>query len=151
GESHIEFLGSREGIASAKMEITEGLKPGGTVIYDGDEPLLAKLYRQSAVTCGFGEDNDLSISSVHQVQDRLQFYLNGENIRYELPMLGKYQVKNATYAIAAARGLYVPHTEISEALKQLEITMMRFQSLSGKQGSLLVNDAYNASPTSMKA
>lgn len=40
GESHMQDLGSREGIAKAKSEITIGLKKEGTFIYDGDEPLL---------------------------------------------------------------------------------------------------------------
>ncbi|MBU5909844.1 UDP-N-acetylmuramoyl-tripeptide--D-alanyl-D-alanine ligase, partial [Vibrio cholerae O1] len=38
GESHMQDLGSREGIAKAKSEITIGLKDNGTFIYDGDEP-----------------------------------------------------------------------------------------------------------------
>lgn len=40
GESHMQDLGSREGIAKAKAEISFGLKPQGLFIYDGDEPLL---------------------------------------------------------------------------------------------------------------
>lgn len=41
GNMHIEQLGSREAIRDAKMEIREGLRPGGTLILNGDEPLLA--------------------------------------------------------------------------------------------------------------
>lgn len=40
GTSHIEFLGSREGICKAKLEILEGLQEGGAAVLCGDEPLL---------------------------------------------------------------------------------------------------------------
>src|SRR5690606_39023857 len=40
GESHIEYLGSRKGIAKAKMEITKGMSNDGIIVIDGDEPLL---------------------------------------------------------------------------------------------------------------
>jgi UDP-N-acetylmuramoyl-tripeptide--D-alanyl-D-alanine ligase len=43
GVSHIEKLGSRQGILKAKLEILEGLKPGGTVVLNGDDPLLKSL------------------------------------------------------------------------------------------------------------
>ncbi|MCC3238118.1 UDP-N-acetylmuramoyl-tripeptide--D-alanyl-D-alanine ligase, partial [Pediococcus acidilactici] len=43
GEAHIEFFKTRDRIADAKMEITDGLKEDGCFIFDGDEPLLAEL------------------------------------------------------------------------------------------------------------
>lgn len=151
GESHIEFLGSRKGIAKAKMEITDGLKEDGKVIYDGDEPLLAVLHQQPSVSCGFGEENDLVITSVGESEGIHRFLLNKESKRFEIPMLGKHSIKNATFAIAVAKELNVSGREIAEELQELEVTPMRFQQLQGKSGSLLINDAYNASPTSMKA
>lgn len=151
GESHIEFLGSREGIAKAKMEITDGLKAGGQMIYDGDEPLLSVLNQQTSVSCGFHEGNDIQITSVEETSDGVSFSLNGENLSYEIPVLGKHNVKNAVFAIAAARKLGVADDEIHEALRELKVTTMRFEQLPGKNNSLLINDAYNASPTSMQA
>src|SRR5699024_6359317 len=102
-------------------------------------------------TCGFDEENDLRLTSVQHVQDRLRFSLDEGKVNYVIPMFGKHQAKNAAYAIAAARELHVPDREIASALKNVEITNMRFQQLKGKNDSLLINDAYNASPTAMKA
>ncbi|HEX7063873.1 MAG TPA: UDP-N-acetylmuramoyl-tripeptide--D-alanyl-D-alanine ligase [Bacillales bacterium] len=151
GESHIEFLGSREGIAKAKMEIVEGLKPAGKVIYDGDEPLLAPLKEFSSVSCGYLEGNHIQITSVEAMESGLEFSLRGEETQYLIPMLGKHNVKNASFAIAVARELGLSDSEVSNALKHLSITKMRFEQLEGQNGALLINDAYNASPTSMKA
>lgn len=151
GESHIEFLGSREGIAKAKMEITDGLKPNGTMIFDGDEPLLAVLKERASIACGYKENNDLRITSVEPMGSGLCFSLNGEESVYEMPLLGEHNVKNATYAIALARTLGLSESEIAYGLRELAITGMRFEQLPGKNGALLINDAYNASPTSMKA
>ncbi len=55
GEAHIEFFGTRDKIADAKMEIIQSLKADGTFIYDGDEPLLtvrAQTVDQQQVTFG---------------------------------------------------------------------------------------------------
>ena len=61
GEAHIEFFGTRDKIADAKMEIDDGLKEDGVFIYDGDEPLLterAKSVSQSQKTFGRSENVD---------------------------------------------------------------------------------------------
>ncbi|HET7522394.1 MAG TPA: UDP-N-acetylmuramoyl-tripeptide--D-alanyl-D-alanine ligase [Bacillales bacterium] len=150
GESHIEFLGSREGIARAKMEITEGMKRGGKVIFDGDEPLLGRLRERPSVACGYGGNNDLRITSVEMVREGLHFSLHGHR-RFYIPVSGKHNAKNAAFAVAVAKELGLPYSEIAERLADLSVTGMRFQQLQGKNGSLLINDAYNASPTSMKA
>ncbi|HET7656672.1 MAG TPA: UDP-N-acetylmuramoyl-tripeptide--D-alanyl-D-alanine ligase [Bacillales bacterium] len=150
GESHIEFLGSREGIATAKMEILDGLKPGGKVIYDGDEPLLDKLKKVASVACGFDQGNDFVITDVQHLDTGVQFSLNEGDTQYKIPVLGEHNVKNATFAIAAASELGLSTEEIREALMELTLTKMRFEQVHGQNGAMLINDAYNASPTSMK-
>src|SRR5699024_431179 len=63
GESHIEYLGSREGIAQAKLEITHCLSEEGKLIIDGDEPLI-RVHNtfNRTLSCGFKTENDLVIS-----------------------------------------------------------------------------------------
>ncbi|HEX6922619.1 MAG TPA: UDP-N-acetylmuramoyl-tripeptide--D-alanyl-D-alanine ligase [Bacillales bacterium] len=151
GESHIEFLGSREGIAKAKMEIVDGLKPGGKVIFDGDEPLLAPLQKRASVSCGYFEGNQMQINSVESTEEGLSFTLSNDGHQFEIPVLGRHNVKNATFAIAVARELGLTDSVIAKALRELTITKMRFERLQGENGALLINDAYNASPTSMQA
>lgn len=150
GESHIEFLGSREGIAKAKLEIIDGFRTGSKLIVDGDEPLLKNTNPNiSVIKSGFEADNDLVISKVIFLNER--HYFTVLNHEFELSLLGRHNVKNATYAIAIGLELGVPVNLIKEALSEIKITGMRLERSKGKNDVLIINDAYNSSPTSMKA
>jgi UDP-N-acetylmuramoyl-tripeptide--D-alanyl-D-alanine ligase len=149
GESHIEFLGSRAGIAKAKLEITAGMEDGFLVI-DGDEPLLTEAsVSQPTFKVGYSSDCDWVITSVETKEKGTAFHLNGAV--YDMPLHGKHNVKNVALALAIADRLGVPNEICHRALKQLKITGMRFEVLKGQKQTRLINDAYNSSPTSMKA
>lgn len=151
GESHIEYLGSREGIAKAKMEIMDGLKLEGKIIFDGDEPLLfTNIVSEGSIRCGKNTDNDFILSHIHTNIKGVSFSVN-ETEQFELPMIGDHNAKNALFAIVLGNEMEIEIDEIKEALKKVEITGMRLERFKGRNGSLLINDAYNSSPTSMKA
>ncbi|MCT2538061.1 UDP-N-acetylmuramoyl-tripeptide--D-alanyl-D-alanine ligase [Aquibacillus koreensis] len=150
GESHIEYLGSRQGIAQAKLEIMAGLKKGGLLFIDGDEPLLDNLHdKENIKTIGFKDGNDHVIKDFDMTVSSSLFTLNDTPFR--LQMLGKHNVKNASMAIEIAIRLQVPIEKIKRSLVNLELTGMRFEIIQGINGVTIINDAYNASPTSMKA
>lgn len=151
GESHIEYLGSRAGIAKAKLEIITGMKSSGSLIIDGDEALLQKdQLAENTITCGFSSSNDLQINSCEIKTDGTIFELsNGFN--YEVPLLGRHHAQNATYVIALAQLLQIEQSLIKQGLLELKQTAMRFEMIQGRNGVSIINDAYNASPTSMKA
>lgn len=151
GDSHMEQLGSRAGIAQAKLEITEGLKPDGYLLCDGDEPLLAQFnHYPRTIKCGFNGDNDDRITSFSTNENGVDFKLNDRD-SFHLPLLGTYNAKNATYAIVTARLFGIQQDLIQKSLAQAKLTGMRLERKTGLNGSLIINDAYNASPTSMKA
>jgi len=151
GESHIEFLESREGIAKAKSEIIEGMHPGDLLVIDGDEQLLEELKHEQVhvVSCGYGESSDWLISDVKGNKEGSTFKVKGKD--YAIPVLGIHNVKNATYVIAVANYLNLTDESVFARLKVLEHTAMRLECIVGQKGTLIINDAYNASPTSMKA
>lgn len=151
GESHIEYLGSREGIAQAKSEITAGLKQNGKVLVDGDEPLLAPLHtREGVVSCGFDSKNQYVLSNIDMNDRGSQFTIN-EAHAFEINLPGKHNVKNASFAIVIAQQLGMSQEQIQEGLRAMDLTGMRLERIEGKNGVTLINDAYNASPTSMMA
>lgn len=151
GESHIEFLGSREAIASAKLEILHGLKQDGKLIIDGDEDLFASIrHEEHVITCGFDVQNDVIIKQVEVGSNQTKFKLMND-LTYMVPLLGKHHAQNASYAITLGKQLSISDHMIKKGLLSLESTSMRFELLEGKFGVTIVNDAYNASPTSMKA
>ena len=155
GESHIEFFKSREGIAKAKFEITNGMKKDGYFVYNGDEVLLKTLVDSSdinATSCGENSYNDIILENYTITRDKIDFKLNISDEKYFTKLKGKHNLYNIMFATAIASKIGLTNEEIRKAIKNtVEITGMRLQSIPYKEDSLIINDAYNASPTSMKA
>ena len=155
GESHIEFFKSREGIAKAKFEITNGMKKDGYFVYNGDEVLLKTLVDSSkinATSCGENSYNDIILENYTITRDKIDFKLNISDEPYFTKLKGKHNLYNIMFATAIASKIGLTNEEIRKAIENtVEITGMRLQSIPYKEDSLIINDAYNASPTSMKA
>lgn len=155
GESHLLDLGSREGIADAKMEIVEGLKPDGVLIYNGDEPLLLDRITDTAfrkISFGRSLTNDYFPADIKPGQDAMNFTIEKEGTHtFALPVLGTHNVLNSLAAIAVGREMGISYEEIAKGLQELKLTNMRMEVSFGANGEKIINDAYNASPTSVKA
>ena len=155
GESHIEFFKSREGIAKAKFEITNGMKKDGYFVYNGDEVLLKILVESSdikATACGENSYNDIILENYIIARDKIDFKLNISEEHYFTKLKGKHNLYNIMFAVAIASKIGLTNAEIQKAIENtVEITGMRLQSIPYRENSLIINDAYNASPTSMKA
>ncbi|MFT8320212.1 MAG: UDP-N-acetylmuramoyl-tripeptide--D-alanyl-D-alanine ligase [Bacillus sp. (in: firmicutes)] len=155
GESHLLDLGSREGIAAAKLEIINGLKPTGRVVYFGDEPLLSneitKLTCLERKTFGIKTNNDLYPTTIQTRENGSCFQINESDRVFDLPILGKHNILNALAAMLVADYFAISYEEMDEGFKTLKLTNMRMELLTGKKGVHIINDAYNASPTSMLA
>ncbi|GAB2702899.1 UDP-N-acetylmuramoyl-tripeptide--D-alanyl-D-alanine ligase [Paenibacillus thermoaerophilus] len=159
GEAHLMQLGSREEIARAKLEIVLGLKPGGVLITPGDEPLIdAHLseFRQpdtlKRITFGRGAGNDLYPVATLADASGMHFTTNWETApTFFLPLLGRHNVLNALAAIAAGVALGISFRDIARGLRGAELSGMRIEIVKSANGATIVNDAYNASPSSMHA
>lgn len=150
GESHIEHLGSRTGISQAKLEITEHMNDESVLIVDGDEPLLEKNdFKGNLIKCGYTKGNEYIISNVSLSEKGTTFKINDKP--YQIPLLGNHNAQNASFVIAATEALNVSHQIVQDGLSQVRVTDMRFELIKGKNEVSLINDAYNASPSSMKA
>lgn len=156
GESHIEFFGSRAGIADAKMEISSGLKENGVLIYPGEESLLqervALLTDKQLKTFGPSTKNNLYPLNIDAQMNQTSFATNETpDLTISLPVLGTYNVNNALAALMAGMVLGVPIKKSAPKLAQFQLTKNRTEWLNGLNGSSILNDAYNANPTAMKA
>jgi len=157
GESHMQELGSRAGIAKAKLEIASGLSKEGLLVINGDEPLLldGTKDQQSSYTIetfGFNEQNDFYPTLIEMNESGSEFEINKtNNVRFKLSVLGKHNISNTLAAIAVARKFSLTWEEIQLGMQNLEMTKMRMELLKTKNGLTIINDAYNASVTSMKA
>ncbi|MEG0288607.1 MAG: UDP-N-acetylmuramoyl-tripeptide--D-alanyl-D-alanine ligase [Carnobacterium sp.] len=155
GESHIEYLGSRAGIADAKMEIISGLKPDGVLIYPGEEPLLEErvhsLVKEQLKTFGTTEKNDLYPLTIDAQMTETTFTTNAEpDLSITLPVLGTYNVTNALAALSAGLVLGISIEQAAPKLSVFQLTKNRTEWLTGIHESMILNDAYNANPTAMK-
>ncbi|WP_404430430.1 UDP-N-acetylmuramoyl-tripeptide--D-alanyl-D-alanine ligase [Sutcliffiella horikoshii] len=151
GESHMQDLGSREGIAEAKLEIAAGLKQDGKLIINGDEPLLTDRVggNTNVIPFGLKANNDYQAKDITLKGRGTHFII--EETEYFIPVLGAHNVTNALAAIIVGELFGVSEENRKRGLKQLVITGMRNEVVETTGGWTVINDAYNASPTSMRA
>ena len=144
GDSHIEFLKTRDNVFKAKTELLEFVDKENTFVC-GDDEYLGKL---DVNKVGFNENNTYKIESYKFSNKDSKFILDGKE--YEMPLLGKHNISNTAIAIELAKKIGLTDEEIQKSLKEVKISNMRFQEI--KIGNdIYINDAYNASPMSMKA
>ena len=144
GDSHIEFLKTRDNVFKAKTELLEFVDKENTFVC-GDDEYLEKL---DVNKVGFNENNTYKIESYEFSNKDSKFILDGKE--YEMPLLGKHNISNTAIAIELAKKIGLTDEEIQKSLKEVKISNMRFQEI--KIGNdIYINDAYNASPMSMKA
>ncbi|WP_404348983.1 UDP-N-acetylmuramoyl-tripeptide--D-alanyl-D-alanine ligase [Sutcliffiella horikoshii] len=151
GESHMQDLGSREGIAEAKLEIAAGLKQDGKLIINGDEPLLTDRVggKTNVIPFGLKANNDYQAKDIMLKGRGTHFII--EETEYFIPVLGAHNVTNALAAIIVGELFGVSEENRKKGLEQLVITGMRNEVVETSGGWTVINDAYNASPTSMRA
>ena len=144
GDSHIEFLKTRDNVFKAKTELLEFVDKENTFVC-GDDEYLGKL---DVNKVGFNGNNTHKIESYDFSNKGSKFILDGKE--YEMPLLGKHNISNTAIAIELAKKIGLTDEEIQKGLKEIKISNMRFQEI--KIGNdIYINDAYNASPMSMKA
>lgn len=156
GESHLQDLGSREGIAEAKLEITHGLQENGLIVYLGDEPLLQERLQDDKgkaliQTFGRSTDNDIYPLDIKTDSSGSTFKTNLAETEFKLPVLGIHNILNALCAMLTANYFQIPYAKMNDGFADLKLTNMRMELVDGQNGVKVINDAYNASPTSMRA
>lgn len=149
GEAHIENLGSREGIAKAKMEIVDGLSKKGLLIIPANEPLLKPLSQnlsQEVTTFGLAE-GDVRGEVTREEKTATTFTVEGES--FTIPLPGSYNVTNALIAYTVGRFFGLSIEEIRQGFATVAITQNRTEWLTAGNGAAILSDVYNANPTAM--
>lgn len=154
GEAHIGMLGSRENIARAKWELIESLQPGALAILPDDEPLIQDLTVPPGVAVwyvGESPEAQLQISHYHPVDGGCSFMILPDQFTVNLPIHGKHQARNALCAFACAKFFAIDGTSVASALGKSSLTHMRMEVVELSDTLTLINDAYNAAPSSTYA
>ncbi len=156
GMSHIENLGSRDGIFQAKMELTNYFDENSVLIAARDDEYLNEEridgeYR--LVTAGCDGKSDYIISHIDDFgAEGIEFNLehNGQMQHFKLPVPGRHNAFNGALAVAAGVELGISMEEAARGLAKTQLTDKRL-TVRGKNGIKIIDDTYNASPDSMKA
>ncbi len=145
GTSHIEYLGSRENILKAKLEILDGMQEDALLLLNGDDDLLSRVNCKQTVKY-FGKTNAEYPYEI--ISEDGIFCMDG--ITYQIPIAGAHNIQNASAAILLGKHLGMTAEQIQSGLSD-------FQSVGWRQktetvGSVtLIADCYNASLDSDRA
>lgn len=156
GLSHIENLGSQEGILKAKLEITKNFNKDNTLIINADDEYLKTLktkeLKYKLKTFGFETGNDLYCVEYKMNETGIDFVCIVHNQKEEffIPARGKHNIYNAMAAIVTGIEMGLDVNQIKKGLLNFKNGKMRLDILKTDFFEI-INDAYNASPDSMKA
>lgn len=152
---HVEFFKDREEVIHEKGYLVEALKEHGVFIFNADDHDAVKLFdRTSAkrVSIGIREPADIKANNVRLYGGPIEgtevdVTVEGENHHVVLPeVVGKSPVYCALPALAIARELSIPLEIACASLRDADKPRGRMRLLSGMNGSIIIDDSYNASP-----
>ena len=144
GDSHLEFLKSRENVFKAKSEIVSHIKSKLFTSYD--DPYLQVL---DGTKVSIKNDKaDYYAQDINLSGDGTTFMLN-ENMKVSTNLIGEHNILNLLFGIALSKEFGINEEQLLNEVKKIRLTDMRFQKI--ESGNIIyINDAYNASPLSME-
>ncbi|MDN5276373.1 MAG: UDP-N-acetylmuramoyl-tripeptide--D-alanyl-D-alanine ligase [Clostridiales bacterium] len=157
GVSHIEKLGSRENILKAKLEIFDYFPGNGVAVLNGDDDMLWGVKERFSFGIRyFGtrqaiDFRAVDISTAGQSGVKFKLISDNEERPFELSLPGRHNVYNSLAAIAVGRLFGISFQEMREALRDFKTGNMRLNIFETREGVVVIDDVYNASPDSMKA
>jgi len=156
GESHLQALGDRQGVLSAKAELIPHIAREGLLVLNADDPLcmsLARRFGGRVITFGTDDKADVQAMHVRREAGGMVFRLGlhgAEPAPFRLPFTGQHNVMNAAAALAAATWAGVGLDDARRALAQVGLPALR-QQVRQIHGITFVMDCYNSNPTAMRA
>ncbi len=155
GDCHLENLRDRDGVFKAKTEMFENLREGGTVVLNGDDDKLAQVVTvkgKEPIFYGLNGNaytaENIRNNGVLGVDADLVFC--GKRVRVTIPAIGTYMVSNALAAAAVGVTLGLSDEEIRRGIESFRTVGSRANLVD--TGVLkIIDDCYNANPTSVKA
>lgn len=156
GVSHIENLGSRDGILKAKCEIFDYLSQDGIKILNGNDDKLIKLKENQKKTCFYGYNStqndvfadEIAVKGISGIS--CQIHTPKSFFYVDIPQPGMHMVSNALAAASVGYYLNLTNYEIKNGIENFKPTKMRMDIIKTDKYTI-INDVYNANPNSVKA
>lgn len=153
GGAHLEGFGSLEGVAKAKGEMFQALSESGVAVINADDK-FAKLWQGMASQCQavhFAMDKPgVYTAELITEQNEFQLCTPEKKVSIKLPLLGVHNVMNALAASAVAISMGASLDDVQQGLQSLQAAPGRLEKKQGRHGSLVIDDTYNANPSSLK-
>lgn len=161
GAAHLEGFGGMDGVARGKGELFHALPASGAAIVNADDD-YANFWRQASnarqiFTFGLNAGADFHASEIRvptgAVGYRFEFILRtpvGERAA-TLSLAGEHNLRNALGAAAAAYAAGATLDEIIVGLRSMQAVSGRLRLLPAIHGASLLDDSYNANPSSLRA
>ncbi len=153
--SHTEHVGGIDGVAIAKRELVEAIAGSGVAILNADDERVAVMaYHARSSVITYGREGDVRISEVEldelaRASFRVDTPWGSGHVR--LSVSGEHMASNAGAAIAVAGVVEGSIDAAFDALSTAKVSGMRMEVARAASGVIVVNDAYNANPDSMRA
>ncbi|HUJ93059.1 MAG TPA: UDP-N-acetylmuramoyl-tripeptide--D-alanyl-D-alanine ligase [Gaiellaceae bacterium] len=152
GPVHLELVGTVENVARAKAEVVAALPEGGTAVVPAGVPELEPLLgRDDVEIVRFGPGGDVELESFDPGERAVVSFRDGAVVELPVPFTARMQASNLVAALAAYRALGLPLERAAEGSAAIVFSPWRCEESPLPGGGLLVNDAYNANPASMRA
>lgn len=158
GTAHIGFLGSRENILKAKLEILEGMENDGVVVINNDNDMLHNWYLENKenyniMTYGIENKSDIMAKNIVTNAEGSSFTVEvrGKECKVQIKIGGNHFILNALCAICVGLKSDISMEQIIKGIKEFRLTKNRMEILRGINNSKIINDCYNAGYDSMKA
>lgn len=146
GPEHLELLGTVAEVARANAEAIEALAPGGIAVVPARAAELEPYLGRPDVQVRRFDPADVEIDG-----ERTRFALDGIAVELELPFTQRHLAENVLAALHAYVALGLPLERVSEGVPRIRLSPWRGEEVELPGGGLVVNDAYNANPDSMRA
>ena len=153
--SHIELLGSMDAIADAKGELLDFLPSDGAAILNADDAYFEHLSRRASCRLvSFGESPHADVRALSSGIDakgccHFEVVTPSGSFDVHIPVPGEHNIKDALAAIAVGEELGISHESIREALAGFKAPEKRSNVIPSRQGYVVIDDTYNASPASV--
>jgi UDP-N-acetylmuramoyl-tripeptide--D-alanyl-D-alanine ligase len=161
GAAHLEGFGSLDGVASGKGEMFQALPFEGVAVINADDKYAWQWRDMSAadriLTFGFEQPADFMAHKVREVNSPSGFRIDFELVTPDgtlpatIPLAGLHNLRNALGAAAAACASGTSIEQIVKGLAAMKTVAGRLELKPAINGAFIVDDSYNANPSSLKA
>jgi UDP-N-acetylmuramoyl-tripeptide--D-alanyl-D-alanine ligase len=151
GPVHLELVSTLAAVAQAKAELIEALPPGGVAIVPKEAPELEPYLSAAGIDVRRFSPDDVVDARVEGDQTHAVVIVGDRRLELTFDFVARHQLTNAVAALHAYDALGLPLDRAREGASQIPFSRWRGDELPLEGGGLLINDAYNANPVSMRA